>query len=82
MQAYSHADRVHSERILDPKRIQKVICQGTDIYDMIPEVHTYRELFLKWGKLPKSYSAIGLPLWVVHEAKRFKYLLPGGCVRE
>lgn len=80
MQAYSHADRVHSSEILTPSRIQKVICEGEDIFDMIPEAHSFRELMLKM-KPEKSNTGVGLPYWVLKQPKRFSYLLPGGCKR-
>ncbi|KAJ3323337.1 hypothetical protein HDV06_001857 [Boothiomyces sp. JEL0866] len=38
MTGYSHSDRVHYDYILDPERIQKVICDGSDIFDMLPEM--------------------------------------------
>ena len=37
MKAYSHSDRIRFSHYLDPKRIQKVICNGDDLYDMLPE---------------------------------------------
>lgn len=81
MKAYSHADRVHSKLVLDPKRIQSVICDGTDIFDLVPEAYTYKELWMKWMPT-KSASGVGLPWWALKEAIRFKYLLPGGCLRD
>ena len=80
MRAYSHADRVHSERFLDHHRIQEIICKGSDIYDLVPEVHSYKEMFIKWDPV-KSASAIGLPWYVVKEFRKFNFLLPGGCLR-
>ena len=39
---FSHADRIGGDRsLLSPARIQKVICEGTDIFNMLPEVCQY-----------------------------------------
>lgn len=82
MTAYSHADRVHSPSFLDLKRIQKVICEGSDIYDMLPEVFSFQDLIAKWRPLNKQHSGVDLPLYLIKNAEQFKFLLPGGCKRE
>ncbi|KAJ3274439.1 hypothetical protein HDV01_003043 [Terramyces sp. JEL0728] len=81
MTGYSHADRVHYDYIKNPDRIQKVICEGSDIFDMLPESNTYKDMFQKLGKLSKQTSAIELPKYLLEHPKRFSYLLPGGCKR-
>ena len=43
---YSHADRVIDQSLLDPKRIQKTICEGQDIFGMLPEAYKVRHLVL------------------------------------
>ena len=82
MQGYSHADRVHSPKMLDLDRIQNVICDGSDIFDMIPEAYSFKELVAKWGKIPKQTSAIELPNALLKDPIKFQFLLPGGCKRE
>lgn len=82
MQGYSHADRVHSSKMLDTDRIQKVICQGSDIFDMLPEAYSFKDLVAKWGKIPKQTSAIELPRPLLKDSKKFSFLLPGNCKRE
>ncbi|KAJ4781040.1 hypothetical protein LUZ62_016847 [Rhynchospora pubera] len=82
MTAYSHADRVRKKSFLDPKRIQKIICEGADLFNMLPEEYSFREFFKKIGPIPKSGSAINLPGHLIRNAERFKFLLPGGCLRE
>jgi hypothetical protein len=82
MSGYSHADRLHKESLLDRDRIQKVICEGSDIFDMLPEVYNYKELVQKWGKVPKQKSALYLPKHLLQNKKKFSFLLPGGCKRE
>ncbi|KAH7104904.1 glycosyltransferase family 17 protein [Auriculariales sp. MPI-PUGE-AT-0066] len=79
---YSHADRIGGvKRILDRKRIQRVICEGEDIYNMLPEAYTYRDFFaLLW--LEPSRSMVGIPRFLIENSSRFKFLLPGGCQRE
>lgn len=40
MQGYSHSDRLGGKtELLDPQRIQKVICKGADIFGMLPEAY-------------------------------------------
>ena len=43
MKGYSHADRVHHEHLLDFKVIQHNICEGKDVFGMLPEVYTWKE---------------------------------------
>ncbi|KAL4581573.1 hypothetical protein LXL04_006096 [Taraxacum kok-saghyz] len=82
MKAYSHSDRVRFMRYLDPKRIQKVICNGDDLYDMLPEEYSFREIIGKMGPIPSTYSGVYLPEYLLENAEEFRYLLPGNCVRE
>ncbi|KAM7263903.1 hypothetical protein ACFE04_001586 [Oxalis oulophora] len=82
MTAYSHADRVKSRDFLDFSRIQKIICNGEDIYGMLPEEYTFKELISRMGAIPASTSAINLPSYVLEEADKFRFLLPGGCKRQ
>lgn len=81
MEAYSHADRVRSKSYLDHSRIQKIICQGNDLFDMLPEEYSFQEMIKKLGPIPKSASAVHLPSYLIANAERFRYLLPGGCFR-
>ncbi|PSR87550.1 Beta-1,4-mannosyl-glycoprotein like [Actinidia chinensis var. chinensis] len=82
MKAYSHYDRVRFSHYLNPKRIQDIICKGADLYDMIPEEYTFREIIGKMGSIPHSYSAVHLPEYLLNNADKYKYLLPGNCRRE
>ena len=82
MKAYSHADRVKSPSFLDPRRIQEVLCKGSDLFDMLPEAYTFKELVAKMGPVPKSYSGVNLPSFLLKNHERFKFLLPGNCMRE
>uniref|UniRef100_A0A1D1YEM8 Beta-1,4-mannosyl-glycoprotein 4-beta-N-acetylglucosaminyltransferase n=1 Tax=Anthurium amnicola TaxID=1678845 RepID=A0A1D1YEM8_9ARAE len=81
MKAYSHADRVKRSNFLNHARIQKIICRGEDLFDMLPEEYSFRELIKKMGPIPKSSSAVHLPSSLIENADRFKFLLPGGCLR-
>ncbi|OAY81411.1 beta-1,4-mannosyl-glycoprotein 4-beta-N-acetylglucosaminyltransferase-like [Ananas comosus] len=81
MTAYSHADRVRQRSFLDPERIQRIICRGEDLFDMLPEEYTFRDLVKKMGPIPKSGSAVHLPSYLIQNADRFRFLLPGGCMR-
>ncbi|KAD3641086.1 hypothetical protein E3N88_30310 [Mikania micrantha] len=82
MKAYSHTDRVRFTHFLDPKRIQNVICNGDDLYDMLPEEYTFKDIIAKMGPIPHSYSAVHLPSYLLNHADKYKYLLPGNCIRE
>ncbi|XP_047958964.1 uncharacterized protein LOC125204361 [Salvia hispanica] len=82
MKAYSHVDRVRFSHFLSPKRIQKVICKGADLFDMLPEEYTFKEIIGKMGPIPHSYSAVHLPAYILEEADQYKFLLPGNCIRE
>ncbi|CAK7345432.1 unnamed protein product [Dovyalis caffra] len=81
MTAYSHADRVRRKDFLNYSRIQKLICRGEDLFDMLPEEYTFRELITKMGPIHPSASAIHLPSYLIENADRFRFLLPGGCLR-
>ncbi|KAJ3043420.1 hypothetical protein HDV00_005118 [Rhizophlyctis rosea] len=82
--AYSHTDRLQGMEgvLLDKGRMQKVICEGRDFFGMLPEAFDFRELVSKMGSVPKTGSAVGLPRYLLENAERFRFLLPGGCVRE
>ncbi|KAJ0692645.1 putative beta-1,4-mannosyl-glycoprotein 4-beta-N-acetylglucosaminyltransferase [Helianthus annuus] len=82
MKAYSHTDRVRFAHFLDPKRIQKVICNGNDLYDMLPEEYTFKDIIARMGLIPHSYSAVHLPAYLLNHADQYSYLLPGHCIRE
>lgn len=82
MKAYSHTDRVRFSHYLDPKRIQNVICNGDDLYDMLPEEFTFKDIIAKMGPIPHSYSAVHLPSYLLNHAENYSYLLPGNCIRE
>lgn len=82
MKAYSHFDRVRFSHFLNPKRVQRVICNGDDLFDMLPEEYTFREIIGKMGPIPHSYSAVHLPAYLLENADKYKFLLPGNCLRE
>ncbi|XP_042499831.1 uncharacterized protein LOC122078021 [Macadamia integrifolia] len=81
MTAYSHADRVRQREFLNPKRIQRIICRGDDLFDMLPEEYSFQELIRKLGPIQRSTSAVQLPAYLIENADRFRFLLPGGCLR-
>ncbi|KAK4272118.1 hypothetical protein QN277_020713 [Acacia crassicarpa] len=82
MKAYSHNDRVRFTHFLNPNRIQDVICKGDDLFDMLPEEYTFKEIIGKLGPIPHSYSAVYLPEFLLNNAEKYKFLLPGNCRRE
>lgn len=81
MTAYSHADRVKRKSFLSHSRIQNRICNGNDLFDMLPEEYSFHELIKKMGPIPRSASAVHLPAYLIENADKFKFLLPGGCLR-
>jgi len=82
MTSYSHNDRVVDKKLLDKNEIQKKICNGEDIYDMYPEVYSFKEMVLKFGAIPKSKTMTNLPKHLVQNPEKFTFLLPNGCIRE
>ncbi|KAJ4915557.1 hypothetical protein Rs2_01107 [Raphanus sativus] len=82
MKAYSHSDRVRFSRFLNPKRVQRVICKGGDLFDMLPEEYTFKDIIGKMGPIPHSYSAVHLPSYLLENADKYRFLLPGNCMRE
>ncbi|KAL5720203.1 beta-1,4-mannosyl-glycoprotein 4-beta-N-acetylglucosaminyltransferase [Ranunculus cassubicifolius] len=81
MTGYSHADRVRRKDFLNFSRIQNIICHGDDLFDMLPEEYSFQELIKKMGSIPSSTSAVHLPTHLIENADKFKFLLPGGCLR-
>ena len=81
MTAYSHSDRVRYQRYLEAARIQKVVCEGGDIFEMLPEAYSFKELVMHWGDIPRTASMAHLPKYVVERRDLFSFLLPGGCKR-
>ncbi|KAK1270663.1 hypothetical protein QJS04_geneDACA004309 [Acorus gramineus] len=82
MKAYSHTDRVRFSHYLNPERVQRVICQGADLFDMLPEEYTFKDIIGKLGPIPRSYSAVHLPSYLLQNAEKYRFLLPGNCKRE
>jgi beta-1,4-mannosyl-glycoprotein beta-1,4-N-acetylglucosaminyltransferase len=82
MRGFSHSDRIGGNmKLLDPRRIQETICRGKDIFGMLPEAYSYKDL-LSQIRLDPMTSAVGLPRFLIDNAERFRFLLPGGCQRE
>ncbi|KAJ1556460.1 hypothetical protein HK405_003564 [Cladochytrium tenue] len=84
MTGYSHADRARGAAALDAQRIQRVVCDGSDIFGMMPEAYSFKDLVWKWGPTKPLNSLVNVPRHLVAGARlgRFKFLLPGGCIRE
>jgi len=82
MTGYSHADRVRFQSVLRYEEIQRKICQGKDVFDMPPEVYSFVDYFVMKRGIPSLNSAYGLPFALVEEKEKFRFLLPGNCIRE
>lgn len=68
--------------MLNKENIQRKICDGSNIFDMYEEAYTFKDLIGTFGKLPRKLSTLGIPAAVMDHHQYFKFLLPGGCVRE
>ncbi|GAA0152128.1 glycosyltransferase [Lithospermum erythrorhizon] len=82
MKAYSHTDRIKFAHFLNHDRIQDIICRGADLFDMLPEEYTFKDIIGRMGPLPHSYSGVNLPSLLYDSDDKYKYLLPGNCKRE
>ncbi|KAL4253558.1 Glycosyltransferase family 17 protein [Abortiporus biennis] len=82
MTGFSHSDRIGGRmELLNPDRIQNTICHGKDIFGMLPEAYSYADLLSQMSLEPLP-TAVHLPSFLLKNAKRFRFLLPGGCQRE
>jgi len=82
MRGFSHSDRIGGRMdLLEPARIQQNICRGKDLFGMLPEAYSYTDLLTQMSLTPMT-SGLGLPQFVLQNADRFRFLLPGGCMRE
>ncbi|KAI0707247.1 glycosyltransferase family 17 protein [Earliella scabrosa] len=81
MIGYSHADRVTDKSLLEPERIQRTICEGSDIFGMLPEAYRWKDLLSLMDK-DATPSAVHVPRHLIENSEKFKFLLPGGCIRE
>ncbi len=83
MQSYSHSDRLfgnrHWRQLLQPNVILDHVCNGKDLFDMLPEAYTWSELLHRWNGETKSNSTANLPRALSEKQKQFDFLLPGGC---
>ncbi|KAK4392945.1 hypothetical protein Sango_1765300 [Sesamum angolense] len=66
----------------EPQKDSGSNLQRADLYDMLPEEYTFRDIIGKMGPIPHSYSAVHLPSYLLENADDYKYLLPGNCMRE
>ncbi|KAK9759726.1 hypothetical protein K7432_016979, partial [Basidiobolus ranarum] len=78
MLAYSHADRVNNNHMMDEEIIRQKVCSGENIFGLLPEVYTFKDLFLRWGPMARVSSFVEGPGYLLLNANRFKYVLPGG----
>jgi beta-1,4-mannosyl-glycoprotein beta-1,4-N-acetylglucosaminyltransferase len=67
--------------LLEPARIQQNICRGKDLFEMLPEAYSYSDLLSQMSLTPMT-SGLGLPQFVLLNPDKFRFLLPGGCMRE
>ena len=86
MLSASHLDRLlkrpNYKALLTHPEIQRRVCAGRDLYDMLPEAYSWTDLIGFWGGAQRHLGNVNLPRAVVADYQRFAYLLPGGCHRE
>ncbi|KAF6168151.1 hypothetical protein GIB67_011536 [Kingdonia uniflora] len=82
MKAYSHFDRVRFSYYLNPKRVQDIICKGSDLFDMLHEEYTFKDIIGNLGPILHSFSAVHLPPFILNNAENYKFLLPVNCKRK
>ncbi|KAL5707027.1 beta-1,4-mannosyl-glycoprotein 4-beta-N-acetylglucosaminyltransferase [Ranunculus cassubicifolius] len=70
-----HFNRVRFPHFLNPKRVQEVICKGADLFDMLPEEYTFKEITGKMGNIPHLYSGVHLPAFLSNNFDKYKFLL-------
>lgn len=83
MTSYSHNDRLFGQKyLLENHEIQRRACLGLDVFDMLPEAYSYKELFAKAGRIPKTNSFVDLPLELLLNGGKYAFLLKDHCVRQ
>ena len=83
MKSYSHADR--GKRFIffpSKKHIQKSLCSGDDVFELLPEAFTFKDLIKQLGPVKKSKDLSNVPKAVLDDPNKFGFLLPGNCTRE
>ncbi|KAG6866226.1 hypothetical protein C0991_007251 [Blastosporella zonata] len=66
MKGFSHSDRIGGNmKLLDPRRIQETICRGKDIFGMLPEAYSYKDLLSQMSLAPGiPYIELHLPVFI------------------
>ncbi|KAF6149323.1 hypothetical protein GIB67_026179 [Kingdonia uniflora] len=73
MKAYIHFDKVRFSYYLNPKRVQDIICKGSDLFDMLPEEFIFKDIIGKLGSIPHSFLAVHLPPFILNNAENYKF---------
>ncbi|KAG7558813.1 Glycosyl transferase family 17 [Arabidopsis thaliana x Arabidopsis arenosa] len=60
--------KAYSGHFLNPKRVQRVIWKGGDLFYMRLEEYTFKEIIRKIGPIAHSFSAVYLPLYLLDNA--------------
>ena len=83
MEAYSHADRGKRYAYgLTDSQIQDIMCAGGDIFGLLPEAYTFKNLFYQLGPAKRTRDVSNVPRAVLEDPKKFGFLLPGNCMRK
>ena len=86
MVAFSHTDKLmYPKKMLNPRYIQDRLCSGKELFGMLPEAFSWKELWDALGAFPKVKTG-ELPKAVIQDiAKKqgkYSFLLPGNCQRK
>ncbi|KLO20181.1 glycosyl transferase [Schizopora paradoxa] len=65
---------------LTPDGVQDVFCEGKDLFNILPEAYSYKDMLLLLKPEPAK-SAVGLPRFLIENGAEYRHLLPGGCKR-
>ena len=82
MSSYAHTEHDQPE-FRDFRRIQRYICDGSDLFDRLPEGFTVAEVLRQGdGRFVRQTSLVGAPDYLARNGPaRFAHLLPGHCRR-
>ncbi|KAI9009476.1 glycosyl transferase [Gaertneriomyces semiglobifer] len=78
---YPDSVPVRDRRLSMRDRLQQILCDGVDTFEMLPTSQSYTEIWSN-RKPEKSFSAVHLPSYVLLHPDHFRFLLPGGCLRK
>lgn len=80
MKVYFYVDCIWCFFLLNFEWIQKIICKGSDIFDMFLEEFIYKELISKLGVVVKFFFGVYMLKYLLENVEIYRYLLFGNCI--